>query len=356
MNCRICGHGDLQPLGVEGFLFPVRSYAPDFHVYDNYICPGCGVVSGQPEPGDAALGAYYENAYRTSRDALTIGGKLVDTPIDLGVGGRSVARAKSFHDLVVRNAAKFADAVPGEDDLVIDFGAYQGLFLHGVRQLWGCRCLAYDHSENGIAFARDYLGFELSRVTEDIYRDTFGERARFATMIHSLEHLREPLRFLEHLKADVLTDDGYLYIEVPNLYGMALCDPTHFFTYSEQSLRHLLECGGFEVIDIAVQGFPAVPEFVARNDEQNIVCLARPARGSAATGDPAPAVDTDAIRRLLRRSYARHSNTAIGRQFRAALGGTAKFFYYLAFAGILDRISPRLSALVLKSIGRRREP
>ncbi len=356
MNCRICGHAGLETLGVEAFLFPVRSYAPDFHVFENFICPGCGVVSGQPEPDDAALGAYYENAYRTSRDALTIGGKLIDTPIDLGVGGRSLARVRSFHDLVVRNTENIADVQPTENDLVIDFGAYQGLFLHGVRQLWGCRCLAYDHSEKGIAFARDYLGFAASRVTENIYQDTFGERARFATMIHSLEHLREPLRFLEHLKTDILRKDGYLYIEIPNLYGMALCDPTHFFTYSEQSLRHLLERGGFEVIDIAVQGFPVVPEFVAHNDEQNIVCLARPAKTSGLKDSSIPVVDLNAIRRRLRASYGRHSNAAIGRQFRIALTQGAKFFYYLTFAGILERISPRLSARVLKFIGRRRAP
>lgn len=350
MNCRICGHQGLVELGVEGLLFPARSYAPEFHQYENYICPGCAVVSAQPEPDDAALSAYYESAYRTSRDALNIGEKLVDTPIDLGVGGRSLARVRSFHDVVVGKTQEYPGVVPQQDDLVIDFGAYQGLFLHGVQQLWGCRCLAYDHSEKGITFARDYLGFEHSQVTDNIYQDSFAEPARFATMIHSLEHLRDPLAFLEHLKADILREDGFLYIEVPNLYGMALCDPTHFFTYSQQSLRHLLGRAGFEVIHMAVHGFPVVAEFVAHNNEQNIVCLARPA---SLKDTPAPPVDVTAVRRDLRASYARHSNAAIGRQFRDALNSVAKFFYYLIFAGILERLSPKLSAVILKTIGRR---
>lgn len=349
MICRICGYNGLQPLGVEAFLFPGTSYAPDFHEYENYICPGCGVVSGQPEPTDEALSTYYNSAYRVSRDAVEIGGKVVDAPIDLTVGGRSLARVRNFHDLIVVIMERLPGVTPRATDLVIDFGAYQGMFLHGVSKLWGCRCLAYDYSESGITFARDFLGFGESKVTGDIYTDSFDEKSRFATMIHSLEHLREPVRFLKHLRGDILLSDGYLYIEVPNLYGMALCEPVHFFTYTKESLTRLLNIGGFEVIDIRTSGYPVVEEFTAHNDEQNIICLARP---TTATNTAVPP-DLVAIRRRLRASYSRHSLAAVVRQFRAAVREVAKFVYYLAFAGILDRLSPTLSKSLAKRLGRR---
>ncbi len=350
MICRICSHDGLEPLGIEAFLFPGTSYAPNFHEYKNFICPGCGVVSGQPEPTDEALTAHYNAAYRVSRDAVEIGGKVVDAPIDLTVGGRSLARVRNFHDLIVGNSDRLPGLIPGAGDLVIDFGAYQGLFLHGVRELWGCRCLAYDYSESGIAFARDTLGLRESKVTQDIYTDAFDEKAKFATMIHSLEHLREPVRFLQHLRDDILSAGGTLYIEVPNLYGIALCEPVHFFTYTKESLTRLLNIGGFEVIDIRTSGYPVVAEFTAHNDKQNIICLARPA---TATSTSVATPDLAAIRRRLGNDYARHSLVAIARQMRTAVTETMKFFYYLIFAGILDRLSPELAKGLAKRLGRR---
>ena len=354
MICRICGHEELESLNVSAFLFPGTSYAPDFHVYENFICPGCGVVSGQPEPTDEALAAHYNAAYRVSRDAVKVGGKVIDAPVDLTVGGRSLARVRNFHDMVVANAQKSPGAVPGEEDLVIDFGAYQGMFLRGVSELWGCRCLAYDYSENGIAFARDFLGFGESKVTRDIYTDHFERKARFATMIHALEHLREPVRFLQHLRSDILQDDGYLYIEVPNLYGIALCEPAHFFTYTPESLTRLLTIGGFEVIDIRTSGYPVVTEFTAYNDQQNIICLARPMSADA-SGDDGSRPDLSDIRRRLRSSYASHSRAAVRRQFVNTVREMTKSAYYLLFAGILDGLSPRLSERLAERLGRRKK-
>ncbi|MBL6933136.1 MAG: class I SAM-dependent methyltransferase [Rhodospirillales bacterium] len=263
---------------MESFLFPGSSHSPEFHVFENYICPGCGVVSSQPELTDEALAEHYNSTYRHSRDAIKVNGKDIDSPIDMTVGGRSMARVRNFHDVITANAGKLAGVVPEKDDLVIDFGAYQGMFLHGVKLLWDCRCLAYDYSQNGINFAKDFLGFELSKIADDIYTDTFDEKAKFATMIHSLEHLREPVQFLGHMRNDILADDGYLYIEVPNLYGITLCDPLHFFTYSSESLIRLLNLSGFEVLEMRTSGFPVTVEFTAHNDEQNMICLARPAK------------------------------------------------------------------------------
>ena len=350
MICRICCHDGLEPLAVKSFLLPGNSYAPNLNKYENYICPGCGVVSGQPEPSDEALSEHYNSAYRVSRDALMIGDKLIDTPIDFTVGGRSLARVRNFYDTVNANTGKQPDVTPHSDDLVIDIGAYQGMFLHGVSELWGCRCLATDYSREGIRFARDFLGFCASKVTEDIYTDTFDEKARFVTMIHSLEHLREPVRFLNHLKDNVLVGDGYLYIEVPNLYGIALCEPAHFFTYTEDSLTSLLQRCGFDVLDMWTSGHPIIREFTAHNDEQNLICLARP--GNNATLKPLT-IDVDNVRHRLRREYTLHSVAAIGRQMRSAATESARFIYYLVFAGLLERISPRLTLWLAGKLGRR---
>jgi hypothetical protein len=227
------------------------------------------------------------------------------------------------------------------------------MFLHGVSQIWPCRCLAYDYSENGIAFAREYLGYKDSVVAQDIYEDRFDQRPRFVTMIHSLEHLREPQRFLRHVSENILVEDGYLYIEVPNLYGTALCEPVHFFTYSKDSLKYLLAKCGFELVDMATSGFPVGAEFTAHNAEQNIICLARNS-GEMRAEAPEAGVDTGLIRRDLRAAYARHSAAATRRQIGAAFREAAKSIYYLGVTQILERLSLRLSMRVVKWLGLRK--
>jgi hypothetical protein len=353
MHCRICGSDRLESLGIESLLFPGQSYAPDVHLYENYVCPGCGVVSGQPEPSDEDLAEHYNSTYRISRDALEIGGAQIDAPIDMTIAGRSLARVKNFHALIEKNVSSLGDLRPGEEDLVVDYGAYQGMFLHGVSQIWPCRCLAYDYSENGIAFAREYLGYKDSVVAQDIYEDRFDQRPRFVTMIHSLEHLREPQRFLRHVSENILVEDGYLYIEVPNLYGTALCEPVHFFTYSKDSLKYLLAKCGFELVDMATSGFPVGAEFTAHNAEQNIICLARNS-GEMRAEAPEAGVDTGLIRRDLRAAYARHSAAATRRQIGAAFREAAKSIYYLGVTQILERLSLRLSMRVVKWLGLRK--
>ncbi len=354
MNCRICGGERLEPLNVEGFFFPAHSYAPDFHQYDNYICPECGVVSMQPEPDDEDLVAYYNSAYRQSRDACKIGETIIDAPVDMSITGRTLGRVRNFHDTIVRNGNAIPDLIPGPDDTIIDFGAYSGMFLHGIRQLWDCNCLATDYNEKGIEFAINVFGFNQSRVTMDIYNDTFGEKVFMATLIHSFEHLREPARFLGHLRENILQPGGFLYVEVPNLFGIALCDPTHFFTYTKESLIYLMHNNGFEVLDVFTSGFPVTQEFTGHNEIQNLICLARSCPGPIETGTPV--VNTRDIRLQLRRCYTAHANRAIRRQFTTALREQLRFIYYLVFAGILEKISPRTAirlARVLRQGGTR---
>jgi hypothetical protein len=72
---------------------------------------------------------------------------------------------------------------------------------------------------------------------------------------------------LEHLRKNILKKTGVLYIEVPNLHGIPLCDPTHFFTFSRVSLEYLLNASGFEVLYLTTSGDPADETFFARSDE-----------------------------------------------------------------------------------------
>jgi len=82
------------------------------------------------------------------------------------------------------------------------------MFLYGVSQLWNCHCIAIDHSRDDIKFTRSVFGLENSRITENIYADAFDTPVSFATMVHPLEHLREPVRFLEDLHNNILKQNA----------------------------------------------------------------------------------------------------------------------------------------------------
>lgn len=72
------------------------------------------------------------------------------------------------------------------------------------------------------------------------------------TMIHVLEHIESPLEFLEKLKAHI-NHDGYLIIAVPdyttNPFDLIIVD--HASHFSLNTLQHLLERSGFELVSIS---------------------------------------------------------------------------------------------------------
>lgn len=340
MNCRICGSKTLHRLDIQSFLFPSISYDTNFHEYKNYVCNGCGVVSGQPEPAEESLRERYSTSYRQSPDALELDGKVIDTPIDMSFCVRSLKRVRNFHKIIENNKSRYHDILPTEDDTIIDFGAYSGMFLYGVSQLWKCNCIATDYNKGGIDFAKKVFGFMDSCVVKDIYTDTFSKKISYATMVHSLEHLRQPVQFLEHLRTNILDENGYLYIEVPNLYGIPLCEPLHFFTYTRESLTYLLQRSGFKVIEIFENGYPPTPQFKGYNDVQNLVCLACPIDGQATLH--LPKVNFLEIRKDLRKNYLHHSRLSVVRQLKKSLREFLKFLYFFLFAVILEKFSPSL--------------
>tara|TARA_B100000900_G_scaffold355803_1_gene325220 strand:- start:636 stop:1754 length:1119 start_codon:yes stop_codon:yes gene_type:complete len=95
-------------------------------------------------------------------------------------------------------------------------------------------------------------------IIEEIPRSSFysgdiellNERFDIVAMIHVLEHITEPRKFLESIKR-VLNIDGYLFIEVPNLikskFDILISDHCSHFTL--ESLQTLLEQSGFQIIE-----------------------------------------------------------------------------------------------------------
>lgn len=336
-SCLLCGASDVHAVTADFLLFPAESYAPEFHCFGNWLCGACGVAFSYPRPSVDALVAYYNGAYRTLGQGMTLDGRTLEQPLQAEKIGISFRRFATFHEALRRAGA----TVPGASDLMVDFGAYQGMFLYAAQQMWGCRGIAVDYNRQGIEFARSFLGLTESRVTTDIVTETFAEPVQFATLVHSLEHFPEPREFLVHLRQQVLAVDGWLYIEVPNLFGSPLNDPTHFFSFSPDSLRWLVETAGFEVVELFTTGEPATTNFLARNGEENLVCLVRPAVGLRTPILPRP--DMEVLTAALRRHWAAHARAAAARQARMAVRECLRSVYYCLFTLVLEPLAPRLA-------------
>lgn len=352
--CKICGDAGTEPLGIDSFLFETISFLPDFHEFENYLCPTCGVAFIHPQIPPEKLAEFYESGYwQTLNDeGLIYNGQRIEAPLDFTNSRASLQRAKSFFLAVDRAAERIPEVVPKAGDLVIDYGAYQGLFLHALRARWGIEGLPFDYNRDGLRFAEHILGFEQARVTEEIYADRFEQPARFVTMVHLFEHLHDPMRLLTHIRENALAPDGFLYIEVPNLLGHPASDPFHFFTFSERSMRQVMARAGFEVVELFTNSWPPKPHYVGANDIQNLVCLARPKEGLV----PPPSLPPEQIRREIRKSYAQLSGQSVARLGRSALRDGARALYYFLFSVLLERLSPGLMMRIARALGFRRRP
>lgn len=341
ITCSICKSTEMFELDVGSLLFPQISYAPDFHQYKNFACPNCGIVAGKPEPSDQALNSFYNSSYRRSDLAFDAYGKTVDTPIDFHKSGRSFQRAINFFKTIETVKSKHPEVEIKSTDTILDVGSYQGLFLHAVQEIWGCDGVATDYNEKGINFAKQALGLKSSWVTKDIYTDKTTKKVKFVTMLHVLEHLRDPLRYLNNLKENVLMPNGILYIEVPNLFGAPLNDPTHFFTFSHQSLDYLLNAAGFEILNLTTSGDPVDQTFYASNREENLICLAKVC--SKGTPMTSTKMEPREFARQINRSYQRHSRAAVMREIKKVMIAAVKCTGYFVFVVVLERISRRLA-------------
>lgn len=333
--CPICGNSAPRRIEFDSLVMPTVSSNPALHVYDTYLCESCGVAHQQPQLDEAVLRHYYNDAYRHSQYTLQIDGRRLEPPVAIPQSGISFQRFQTFYDMVQGLVGHHPDLLPAAGDWIADFGAYQGMFLYAARKVWNCGTVACDYNKAGIAFAKSALGIDEAQMTQDIYTDKFDRKARFATMLHAFEHLREPLRFLRHLRQEILEPGGYLYLEVPNLYACPLSDPTHFFMYSPDGLRYVLARAGFETVALRVHGHPAHGATVWENTSMNISGLFRSVVRPVTVSPPRISY------RALKRNQRMIARQIVLRHARATAHAILRLAYYVGLVLGVEAVSPR---------------
>ncbi len=200
-----------------------RSLSAGVDLKGRIRCSHCGVATTYPQPSEQELEAAYGGWYRPSEGRFS------------GFGDRLLRALRT------RPAGRIDALAPTGP--VLDVGSGEGVLLRALRR-----------------HGREAVGLE-RQATEEGVRDEDileVEESGWAAIVfwHSLEHLRQPRRAIEHASR-LLVDDGLLVVAVPNsgslqarVFGdrwLALDLPRHLVHLTASALVEGIEASGLRV-------------------------------------------------------------------------------------------------------------
>lgn len=236
-TCRACKRTRLHlflPLGshppANAFLPPGETAGERSYPLNTYACLDCGLV----EVPDQIPADFFRNY--------------------LYVPSASETMHAHFAELARALKTRF---LPEADDLALDIGCNDGLFLNALKGL-GARTLGIDPAANLVALARE-KGLEVvneyfTPTTARILRERYGPAAVIVTT-NTFNHIDDLHAFVEGV-ALLLRPDGTFVIEVPQAleYVRGLEFDTvyheHLSTFSVKSLVELAKFFDLEVADV----------------------------------------------------------------------------------------------------------
>lgn len=196
------------------------------------ICDGCGLVSHDPLPTAAELEQFYSERYRMAYKR-----RWSPKPKHSLRAQRSAAlRAARLAPLIAPGAR------------VLDIGASSGEFVYMMGQL-GFRASGIEPNAGYRSFGIATYGVDVT--DRRLEPQAFGQGLfDLITLNHVFEHLAEPVAVLEAIR-HWLAPEGLLFIEVPNIVGVAkqranLFHYAHVWNFAPHTLLGLLAAAGFE--------------------------------------------------------------------------------------------------------------
>ena len=228
-HCPLCG-------GDRSNLFDRREFKGQVVV--NRECISCGLIYQSPRMTKDETDEFYESEYR-----LLYQGGEDPTTKDLAVQRARAASLLNFMTPHVKRVSRH-----------LDIGCSTGVLLQEIGKTFSCQSVGV---EPGKAY-RDYAGQQGLTVYEslEVLKEKDGARFDLISMAHVLEHLPEPVNELAALREELLTPDGCLLIEVPNLYAHDCFEVAHLVSFSAHTLTQTLQKAGYDVIALKPHGHP----------------------------------------------------------------------------------------------------
>jgi 2-polyprenyl-3-methyl-5-hydroxy-6-metoxy-1,4-benzoquinol methylase len=221
-HCPICDHGKFEYFGGRWQFGHRLSY---------YVCCYCGFVFQSPRMSDREAAEFYSADYRRLYD-----GREEPTSELLQV---QKLRAKHLASIVEGQLGSAAARC-------LDIGCSTGELLKEIRRaLPHCSVYGVEPSQAHRAFCRTQ-GIDVYQSLEDLQERQQTPQFGLVTMSHVLEHISHPVDYLTRLRTHFIAPEGWLLVEVPNLFGHGSFQVAHPLCFSRKSLSECLLKAGYE--------------------------------------------------------------------------------------------------------------
>lgn len=254
-QCLLCGSERSRFFGSRRFPYFVQgsSGKTETMAVAYRICQKCGLVFQSPRMTVDELAEFYERQYRVAYQ-----GDEGPSRKDLFV---QEGRAHSLLGFLREYGVS-----PSRH---LDIGSSAGVLLEATGKAYGAHGV-------GIELGKAYREYATGRgltIYADLDQLAKADEGKFdlISMAHVLEHISQPVEYLQTLREQFLEEDGYLLIEVPNLYCHDSFEIAHMILFSPHTLRQVLQQAGYRVLALKAHGAP-------RSDvlPLYLTCLARP--------------------------------------------------------------------------------
>jgi hypothetical protein len=271
--CPICEQTD----------FEIVSKSDKFnHKIVNVICKKCSFTFLNPAPTEAALEDFYKNRYWEFYFSPKPSVKMLTVT-------KSSERA-AYHCNYIKNNIDF-DSVFS----FVDIGGGDGTLIKSLRNN------SDENKEFILVEPNDkYRQFAVENDSctlnyRSIHQVARSSNRRLISLVHSLEHISNPVKFLSDLSA-LLNEGDYLFIDVPDVFGywhVSEVHIAHVNHFNTQTLSQAATISGFEVVDVSMHSpirhpksvrgifrksnnlLPSIPDDVFNNIEKTKKAFAR---------------------------------------------------------------------------------
>jgi 2-polyprenyl-3-methyl-5-hydroxy-6-metoxy-1,4-benzoquinol methylase len=250
-HCPLCGSKEKSPFDQREF----RGIQ-----VTNVLCHRCGLVYQSPRMTEPESQDFYEQGYRKLYQGQ-------ETP---------VAKDLAIQDARATVVLNFLGGQIKPGGHILDIGCSAGTLLKRLQEQYQAEVCGVEPGRMYRQYAQS-TGLQIYPSLEDLQQDS-SQHFRLVNMMHVLEHLPDPLAYLVHLRDHLLEPEGWLLVEVPNLYGHDCFEVAHLVSFSPHTLTQLVERAGYKIVKIRAHGFPR-----SRLIPLYLTLLARPAQGQTIT-------------------------------------------------------------------------
>ncbi len=228
-HCPLCGSPSSSPFDERQFRGQQVS---------NVICRECGLVYQSPRMTEAESRDFYETEYR-----LLYQGQEGPSPKDLKVQS---GRARVTLEFARRH-------IPATSRL-LDIGCSTGILLQQFQQYYHAQVVGVEPGNLYRQYAQA-SGLEVYASLEEL-QNTNPAPFSLVSLMHVLEHLPNPVEYLQELRTKLLDPDGWLLLEVPNLYAHDCFETAHLVSFSPHSLLQVVQKAGYRLVARRAHGMP----------------------------------------------------------------------------------------------------